>query len=45
MTGIDDAESVDVPADRVADFVDPPVVVLTETDDAPVESLRGFGHI
>ena len=38
LAGIDDAEAVDIPADGVAGFGDPPVVVVAETNDAPVES-------
>jgi hypothetical protein len=40
LTRIDDAEPVHIPADRIARFSDPPIVVVSETNNAPVESVR-----
>ena len=37
LARIDDAETVDVPADGVARFGDPPVVIFAEPHDAPVK--------
>jgi hypothetical protein len=44
LTRIDDAQAVDIPTDRVADFLDPPVVIVTQTDNAPFELGSGSGH-
>ena len=44
LARIDDAQAVDIPAHGVAGFVDPPVVVLAEPDDAPFEGRSSFGH-
>lgn len=44
LTGVDDAEAIHVPAHGVAHFVDPPVMVFAETNDAPVETCRGVCH-
>ena len=40
LAGINDAEAVNIPAHRVADFFDPPVVVFAKSDNAPFK-LRG----
>jgi len=44
LARIDDAEAVHVPAHGVAGFGDPPIMVVAETNDAPVESGSSFGH-
>ena len=38
LARVDDAEAVDIPADWIAGFGDPPVVIFAEADDAPIES-------
>jgi hypothetical protein len=44
LARIDDAETVHIPTDRIARFGDPPILVVGETNDAPVESGNSFGH-
>ena len=44
LTRINDAETIGVPADGVGYFINPPVVVFTETNETPVEDSRGVGH-
>ena len=44
LAGVDDAEAIDIPADGIADLVHPPVVVFTESNNAPIESSGGFCH-
>ena len=44
LARVDDAEAVHVPAHRIARLGDPPVVVFTETNDAPFERGSGLCH-
>ena len=44
LPGIDNAEAVDVPTHGVARLGDPPVMIVTESDDAPFERGSSFGH-
>ena len=44
LAGVDDAQTVNVPAHGVADLMDPPIMVVAESDVAPVENARGFCH-
>ncbi len=37
LAGIDDAQGVDVPVDGVAEFLDPPVVIVAQSDDSPYQ--------
>ncbi len=38
LARINDAESVDVPADGVAGLAHPPIVIIAEPNDTPIES-------
>ena len=44
LARIDDAQRVEIPAHGIADFLDPPVHVFAEADDAPSQLRRGFAH-
>ena len=44
LARIDEAQAVHIPAHGITDLLGPPVVVLTEADNAPFELGGGFGH-
>ena len=44
LTRIDDAQTIDIPPDGVAGLSDPPVMIVAETNDAPVECGSSFSH-
>ncbi len=41
---VNDSETVDIPVNLVTDFLNPPIHVLAETNDTPVEIMFGCCH-
>ena len=44
LARVDDAEAVDIPAHGVGGLIDPPIMVVAETNVTPAESRSCFGH-
>jgi hypothetical protein len=44
LARINDAQSVDVPADRVAGLGDPPIMIFAKAHHAPFENRMQFRH-
>jgi hypothetical protein len=44
LARIDDAEAVDIPPHGIGGLIDPPIMVVTDTNVTPAESRSCFGH-
>ena len=44
LPGVDDTETIHIPSHGITGLSDPPIMIVTETNDTPVESSCSFGH-